>query len=276
MMDLDDFPDYIESSDEEGANIDNGLQCQYDNLLRITGRPPKACAKQEKIRVTRAEPPGYASRVAQFFENFLSEVNAVHSLKLFPLTLRAVLERMDEGKPILAACQSETEAKVLAQAALAIAANAGRACRGTALGIIASAGDGSTTIPGRRVAELTGASTTHVNRHKRQVEGGDFGTLASMSKVPKVVRVAFPDMEKDATKLWMEEENPSRSGDTKLIFWMSKSKEDFYYDVLELHRPHQGCRAGAHRLLFRRKNQERSAWRQKGWQDRDLLHGRTT
>ena len=43
---------------------------------------------------------------------------------------------------------------------------------------------------------------------------------------PKMVS----EVEQGATRAWMHEENPARSGDSKEICWMTKGKDDFYHE----------------------------------------------
>jgi hypothetical protein len=199
-MEFDAYSD-AESSDEEVAvNAENDRAEKLDNhnrliedvtrqcqtLYRITGRRPKECKKQVRIRVTRTNPPGFATKVAQLFETLLSTVNEVHSLQLFPLTLRGVLGEMEEGKVILAECKSKSETQVLAQAAIDIAKKAGRACFGTTLGIMANScateDVKNKKLTTRRIAELTNASISTVNRNKQQVSKGNFGTFVTLQK----------------------------------------------------------------------------------------------
>ena len=46
----------------------------------------------------------------------------------------------------------------------------------------------------------------------------------------KLARVAVTDAERVATRKWMHEQNPARSGDNQKIAWMVKSRTDFYYE----------------------------------------------
>ena len=71
-----------------------------DLLIAGIGRPPSTDVAMVKRRVTRKSPPGYASKVAEFFEAVLLAVNETHSLQLYPLTLVHALECMGAGRKI--------------------------------------------------------------------------------------------------------------------------------------------------------------------------------
>jgi hypothetical protein len=68
-----------------------------------------------KRRVIRGnvDAPGYATRVATFFERVLIAVNSVHTLQQYPLTIEHVLERMADGKQIVEKMKVAKETEVL-------------------------------------------------------------------------------------------------------------------------------------------------------------------
>ena len=116
------------------AEILGALELQLMDLLYVgSGRPPSAELIYVRRRVLRgnADHPGYAAKVAKFFEAVLLSVNETHNLQSFPVNIKHVLERMSEGNAILDKTKATKETEVLAQAAVKIVAGAGRACKGS-------------------------------------------------------------------------------------------------------------------------------------------------
>jgi hypothetical protein len=124
---------------------------------------------------------GLAAKVGHLLDVIVAQVNNVNHLTLYPLTTRDVLLHMTGGTAILEATASAKETEVLAQAAVDVASSAGRACRGSVLGVL-----GQENIVGRvpttRLVERTGASRSHINKHKKKVAEGDLGDFARIKK----------------------------------------------------------------------------------------------
>jgi hypothetical protein len=203
--------------------------CQVLNQSK-GGRPRTVdTEKSARTRVLRKDPPGYAVKIATLFTTIIEEVNAAHNLELYPLTLSDVLPHLEEGCALLKAVDVSHETRVLAQSAINMVDEAGRACKAGVLGVLATPNDQG-SIPHRRVVELSGMSSTHVRDARKNVMAGNLGTFGNQTKVQGVSRTGTPAAEKEATRQWMSNENPARSGDQQEICWMVKDKEDFYFE----------------------------------------------
>jgi hypothetical protein len=143
--------------------------------LRPSFGPPVTATNEaaSKKRATRK-----AKKLGRLTESIVSQVNRKHGLAV---TLRDVLVSTEEGKIILEEGVVAQETKVLAQGALDLAAAAGRACTGTALGILAQENKVG-KLSSARVAELTNTSNSHVKANRKNVETGDLGTFGSLAK----------------------------------------------------------------------------------------------
>lgn len=194
------------------------------------GRPTTVnTEKSVRARVLRKDPPGYASKVASLLTTVIAEVNSLHKLELSPLTLIDVLSQLEEGRALLKAVEVSRESRVLAQSALDMVAGAGRACKAGVVGVLATPNvEGS--LPLHRLKVISGMSATHVKDSRKKVLGGDLGTFGNQSMVQNVNRDGISTTEKGATRIWMQDRNPARSGDQSKICWMIKDKEDFYFD----------------------------------------------
>jgi hypothetical protein len=168
-----------------------------------------------------------AGKAAELFTDVLAELASVHKLGTF--TILDVLPYMKEGKDLLTKQAAVEEQRVLAHAAVQMAKSAGRANKSGALGVLAAANEAG-RVSAQRLRVLTGSSISSINKAKDKAKNNDFGTFGSLQKRPGVKRVTIPAEEKTAHMIWMKEMCPARSGDNKLIFWMTKDDEDFYFD----------------------------------------------
>jgi hypothetical protein len=149
-------------------------------LLTRTGAPVKCpINKATARRVLR--PNGFADKTARVFEQVLAAVNEVHGLHEAPLTLRNVLQRMEEGKAILTEIQNSNETQILAHNAVELVNRAGRACAKTAVGILAQPSQHG-KLSTKQLSELTDWSATYLKTTKKQVSQGDWGIYGTLSK----------------------------------------------------------------------------------------------
>ena len=143
-------------------------------LLRVTGRPPTSeTEKTVKRRVRRK-----AKKVAVLIEELLLAVNTNHSFGDYPLTLRAVLEHLPEGKHLLEEAKTSHQTQVFAQAALEMTASASRTNKGAVLGILSKKNDKGQVKLGA-VAAATGFSKSHIKASRRKMTTGDLGAFAA-------------------------------------------------------------------------------------------------
>ena len=150
-----------ETQDKDAAML-------LQDLLAVRGRHASGGnTKNEKRRVIRKG--GIAFRTAKLLERIIEEVNLVHQLSEYPVTLRHVLKEIEEGASILSESKTTVETEILAQAALDITASAGRASNGSVIGLLASP-----NVKGKfktsRVAELAGVSKSMVKKNRKVAE----------------------------------------------------------------------------------------------------------
>ena len=125
---------------------------------------------------------------------------------------------------------------MLAKKALEIFDVAGPACKGGVLGVLAAKdADGEGTLATAQLSKITGASTRSVRRARQADANGDANYFNSAQRRgegahAKTKRSTVILSEYDATRKYMYESNPARSGDTMAVAWMVKSKGDFYYE----------------------------------------------
>jgi hypothetical protein len=70
------------------------------------------------------------------------------------------------------------------------------------------------------------------------------GPFASLLQKPGGTRTKICDIERHATIKWFLSKNPTRSGDTKAIAWMSMEKVDFYFEQ------YRHCYAGLMKMVL--------------------------
>ena len=138
----------FEDEDEGDGFGDQGTQGpasrsaaqQLARLTKAESRGGRAVVstslKNLKRRVMRKD--GTRDKVAKLFAKKLEEINDVHNLAAVPLKLKDVMEKMDEGRDLLARIESAKRDRVLAEGARLLVEEAGRANRGPMLGILAS------------------------------------------------------------------------------------------------------------------------------------------
>ena len=145
------------------------------------GRPvTDTSAAATRARVVRTQPPGYASKTASLFAAVIAEVNEVHALGASPLTFRDVLPHLEQGRTLLTELQVAKETRVLASGMKQVVSDSGRACKRAVLGIMA-AKHPEGTLSTRRVKELTGMSSSAVQRGRNQVAAGNLGTFGNQA-----------------------------------------------------------------------------------------------
>jgi hypothetical protein len=143
------------------------------------------------------------------------------------MELKDVMAHMEQGQRILQEATTSAEQRTLAAAAVDLSHQAGRACNAGVLGVMATAGGGLSTS---RIAELTGSAKRTVRHARQAAAAGVPNTFTSQTKVQGLTRTAVGEVERRATIAWMHDECPARSGDQQSIHWMSKGKEDFFFE----------------------------------------------
>jgi hypothetical protein len=209
---MDQFSDGSQD-DEEECNFAtlHSLGEELRKLLAVgSGRPASSDSVYVRRRVLRTgSHPGYAQQVASFFKRVISAVNAVHTLQLAPLRISHVLEHIPEGKALLEKSKTVKETELMAQAAVDIVNTAGRACRGTVVGLLATAtapngkAGKNSVLSNKVVQNITKCSMSHINRSRAKVLRGEASTFTSQTKRN------FEEVEKDKKKAEKDEEDPA-------------------------------------------------------------------
>lgn len=203
---------------------------QLRALLTTFGAPRRLDTVESVRRRVERPDNGIAVRTARLLEKVLEELNDLHDLRKYPLTLRGVLVQVVEGKRLLAAAGSARRNAILAEAGTMLARTAGRANQADVIGVLAGK-HGAGQLTPAEVAGLTGKSASYVRQCRAAGNAGRIGTFFTLQRTPNPVeRTTYPDVEVMATVRWMGERNPARSGDSKVICWMVQDREDFYYD----------------------------------------------
>jgi hypothetical protein len=200
-----------------------------DVLAPSKGRPVSKSDDPAAVRRRVTRPGGYATKTALLFSKILDAVNTTHDLGAAPLELRDVMSHMPAGRTILDEVAISREQRTLAEAACNLGTQAGRACKAGVLGVLASVNDAG-QVSTARVADLTGVSTRTVRRAREATDAGRPNTFTTQSKAQGGKRCGVGDVERQATIAWMRRACPARSGDQFATLWMTKSKEDFYFE----------------------------------------------
>jgi hypothetical protein len=198
-------------------------------LAPTKGRPISKGDDPAAVRRRVTRPGGYAAKTAALFNKILDAVNTTHNLGVAPLALNDVLSHMPAGQAILKELATSAEQRTLAEAARDLGTQAGRACKAGVLGVLAS-GNAQGQMSTARVAEIAGVSQRHVQMARAAAAAGTANTFTAQSKKQGVTRAGVGDVEQSATLAWMRKACPARSGDQRAILWMSKSKEDFFFE----------------------------------------------
>ena len=264
------------------------------DLLHLHGRPSTVSTKEsQKKKVMRKDQFGIATKVALLLESVIADINKLHGLDKYPLSIRNILSCMQEGKQILDDCKKVQRSEVMAQAQLDLVDGAGRAHTSAMLGSMAKANKKG-KMKTKDLSELTGKSESWIRACRLQVERSGLGALgdtnktgyrkahmlcptrldrshgectdkdcrllhdcqcckdgsvhsasvcpkwnatkalradkARLKRITKLVRRTCEEAEVFSTQLWMQEENPARSGDQKIICWMVKGRFDFFHE----------------------------------------------
>jgi hypothetical protein len=145
------------------------------------------------------------------------------------LTLRECIARTQEGKVLLGELHHAPAIQQLYDNTLVMTGEAGRAMTGDMLGILCEG------IKDAEAAEMFGVSVGTIRKareHRARVQMNPkvAGPLLTLQQKPGTRRAKISAMERQVTIAWFHSKNPSRSGDTKPIAWMSLEKVDFYFE----------------------------------------------
>jgi hypothetical protein len=224
---------HVRRESQSGGNSQELLR----SLLCVRGRPAaKEDGRNVRRRVIRGR-TGHAAKIAKVLVSILSEVNISHKLSVSPVSLRDVLAKMDEGQVILKECQTSNDQRVLAQGAIDIVGTSGRACKSAVVAALAVENKAGKVSP-TRLSELTNVPTAYIKNSKTNavkgnngmVDKANLGTFANQNKTPHFTKSSVPDLEYSSSRHWFMSVNPARSGDPQAIAWMSKSKDNFYFE----------------------------------------------
>ena len=206
-------------------------------LLRRRGRPPLAAgATQPTDAQLRKRTGVYASKVAALMTTLVHEVSVAQGL-LLPLTVGEVVRATDFWTERQEGTKDEDIAKnqLYARAVIAIGQSANTAVARAVAGHMAAKWDGD-QVPARVVARDLGRSVSTVAQGRQDVQAGRaLGVLTSLARAPQprtARKKMYPDAELAAWRVWLGRECPARSGDAFQVFWMTRTKEEFYYEVV--------------------------------------------
>jgi hypothetical protein len=168
------------------------------------------------------------------------------------LTVREVLYRSEEGGAILRECEVADQDRLLSRNALQLCAMRGGVTNGDkrysamTAEVIGVLSKGFTKA---KAARLFKVSASTVQRGRDQVALATInpkaaGPFASLLQKPGGTRTKICDIERHATIKWFLSKNPTRSGDTKAIAWMSMEKVDFYFEQ------YRHCYAGLMKMVL--------------------------
>lgn len=206
-----------------------------DDLLTRRGRPPLTPKDKPAPAELRKRTRKYAVKVAQLVQQLVTDVTAAQTL-LEPLTVEAVVREtqfwIDSGAA--ARTQQARVDAAYASASRAMVRSAGGAVGNIVVGHLAAARVDGFQVPAKHIASEFGLSVTTVSKGRAAVRGGgSLGVFSDLSRRPvSQPKRMYSDMERLGWKQALALECPARSGDQQQIFWLTETKEEFYYQFV--------------------------------------------
>mgnify|MGYP007025649891 CR=1 FL=1 len=206
-----------------------------DALLTRKGRPPLTSKDKPASAELRKRTRKYAVKVAQLLDQLVTDVTAAQTL-LEPLTVDAVVRETRFWNDSGAAVQSQ-QARIdaaYAAASRAMVQSAGGAISSIVVGHLAAARVDGFQVSSKHIASEFGMSVSTVAKGRAVVRsGGELGVFTDMSRRPaSQPKRMYSDMECVGWKEALALECPARSGDQQQIFWLTETKEEFYYQFV--------------------------------------------
>jgi hypothetical protein len=203
------------------------------------GGTPRQHTDPASLQRSRTRKGGPADHIGQLLDGVVATTNDHRGWTgEHALTVREVLHRSEEGGAILRECEVANQDRLLSRNSLELCAMRGgvkdgdkrySAMTAEVVGVLSK---GFSKAEAARVLKVSAGT---IQRGRDQIALATInpkaaGPFASLLQKPGGTRTKICDIEMHVTIKWFLSKNPTRSGDTKAIAWMTLEKVDFYFE----------------------------------------------